>query len=258
MPKLFQYRLRCTTEAAYKYVWQSDTDAAPALCPTNTAHTIDGAQTAIVDHAGADPKLSANDVLLTVLQPQSPTYEMCDRDVRVETVTGAFEDLKINPGTLLEENWNEVSLVGKRKLVGGNMVECDDQADADLNCILTVWEYKAKKQSDSSEIAYEIRGGNLAPDPGLPAVERFDHRAYVVAAPDIPTAFGGAVKLFDGYLGAWGSDLESISPSARKLDPALGAGANILRFYFRHPQGVVAGKRSHLLRLITYRPQGSF
>jgi hypothetical protein len=257
MPTLLQYRLRCTTEAAYKYVWQPESDAVPTLCPTDTAHAVDAAQTAIIEKVGSDPKLSANDVLLTVLQPQSPTYEMCDRDFKFETVTGVFEDLKIDPGTLLEASWDEVSLVGKFKLVSGNMVECADQTDADLNCILTAWEYKAKKQSDASAIAYEIRGGNLAPEPGIPAAERFSHRAYVVAAPAIPVSFGGAVKLFDGYVGAWGNELESISPSARKLDPALGAGANVLRFYFYHPQGV-AGKRSHVLRLITYRPQGSF
>jgi hypothetical protein len=256
MPTLLQYRLRCTDEDAYKYVWLPDGDPVPTLCPTNTAHAIDSAAV-IVDHAGSQPKMSANDVLLLQPQPQSPGYEMCDRDIKLETVTGAIEDLKINPTTQKEDNWGEVTLVGKYKDVAGTMTECADQADADTTCILTIWDYKAKKQSDLSDMAYEVRGGNLSPDPAIPANERFSHRAYVVAAPGIPAAFGGQVRLFDGYLGVWGGDLESISPAARHLDPALGAGASVMRLYFYHPAGT-AGKRSHVLRLITYRPQGSF
>jgi hypothetical protein len=53
------------------------------------------------------------------------------------------EDLKINIETLKEVTWGELTLVGVYKDSGGAMAECSDQADADTNAILSVWEYTA-------------------------------------------------------------------------------------------------------------------
>jgi hypothetical protein len=46
MTTIYKYRIKCTTDDVYEYGWYEST---PTTCPTNTAHTIDTAQTAIVD-----------------------------------------------------------------------------------------------------------------------------------------------------------------------------------------------------------------
>jgi len=46
MTTVYKYRVRCTTENAWKIVW-GDTD--PTVCPTNTIHTIDTSLTSIID-----------------------------------------------------------------------------------------------------------------------------------------------------------------------------------------------------------------
>lgn len=52
--KLYKYRLWCSTEQAYKYVWSESGDVAPAACPTDTGHTLDGSKTVIVDTSGGE------------------------------------------------------------------------------------------------------------------------------------------------------------------------------------------------------------
>lgn len=47
--EVFRYRLWCETEEAFKFVWASNDDPVPTLCPTNTEHTIDETKTCIVD-----------------------------------------------------------------------------------------------------------------------------------------------------------------------------------------------------------------
>ena len=46
MTTLNKYRLYCNTDSTYEYIW-SETE--PTTCPTNTAHTIDANQTAIIE-----------------------------------------------------------------------------------------------------------------------------------------------------------------------------------------------------------------
>ena len=41
MPNLKQWRIYCQTEEKYHFIWQNAEDAAPTLCPTNTADTVD-------------------------------------------------------------------------------------------------------------------------------------------------------------------------------------------------------------------------
>ena len=83
-----------------------------------------------------------------------------------------------------------------------------------------------------------------------------DTQVYAVAAPEIPQANGGGVRLFDGFLHPFaGQDLEADNPVARTLDPAVSSAAAVLRFFLYYPSGV---KRSHVLRLVTYREPGSF
>lgn len=46
---LYRFRLRCVTENEYKFVWEESTNPVPALCPTNTSHTIDTNLTTVVE-----------------------------------------------------------------------------------------------------------------------------------------------------------------------------------------------------------------
>ena len=174
------------------------------------------------------------------------------------TQAAAVEDLRINVSTLKEEDWAgpELSLVNVYKLDAGNMVACTDQADADVNGILSIWDYKAYDQADGTTlIEYNLRNGALVADPVIPAGERFAHRAYVVVAPDLGQP--NYVRIFDGYLCGRPNEgeLSTESPVAKVLNPALAAGASNVRIYVYHPAGQ---SNAHVLWLMTYRPTGTF
>lgn len=49
MATYYKYRVRCTTDNVYEYWILSSNDSVPTTCPKNTFHTIDTAQTIIVD-----------------------------------------------------------------------------------------------------------------------------------------------------------------------------------------------------------------
>jgi len=80
-----RYRLRCTTDNKYEHVWANAADAAPTLCPTDTAHTVDTAQTSIVETAGDEAVKNEAGVLLTSPQVQTIGLQMCDRDILIKT-----------------------------------------------------------------------------------------------------------------------------------------------------------------------------
>ena len=46
---LYRWRVFCVTDNQYEYVWLDETQGQPAVCPVNTAHTIDAAQNRIVE-----------------------------------------------------------------------------------------------------------------------------------------------------------------------------------------------------------------
>jgi len=214
------------------------------------------------------PKLDEEGVTLSKPQPQDVGYEMCDRDFKIVTCkvsqAAAVEDLKQDPVTLREVAWTgpELKIVGVYKDAGpGALVSCVDQADADLNGILSVFDYKAYDQADGvTMIPYNIRSGSLVSDPAIdvaavPAA-RFQHRAYLIAAPDLGQPY--FVRTFDGYVAGRpnAGELSTESPTAKKLDPALVPGvSNVLRLYVHHPAGQ---SNSHILWLLTYRPSGTF
>ena len=214
-------------------------------------------------HDGA-PSAPSPELVLNKPQPQDIGFEMCERDFKITTCkmtqSDAVEDLLINIITLEEEEWAgpELSLVNVYKIDGtGSMIACTDQADADTNGVLTIYQYKAIDQSDgTTEISYDVRSGALVYDPAIPAVERFDHRAYIVAAPD--SGQSNYVRLFDGYIAARPAEgeLSTESPTAKLLDPSLAPGlSNVIRIYIYHPAGQ---SNSHILWLLTYRPLGTF
>lgn len=206
------------------------------------------------------PRLREDGIPYAVPKPSSYSLVMCDRDFRVNTCivdsAASVQDLKMNTQTNKEEPWNELSLVGVYKNVAGTMTLCDDQADADVNGVLSVWDYHAKVAGQP--ITYEMRDGMLYVDPTLPAGQEFDHRAYAIVAPAIPGAYGGSIAVFDSYLGANPDNLvAALSPQATVLNPGgpAGAAASTLRLYVVHPAG---SKLTHVLRLVTYRAPGTF
>lgn len=207
-------------------------------------------------------------------QPSTPGYFMCDRDFRLNTglLSGSFEDLAVNPTTLDRVSWNEIELDGvyKNDPISG-WIEVDDQADADANAELSVWTYQAKSQSTSALIPLDIRGGTLYVDTAvqdLSASDKWEHQFYVVMAPDLPTPYGGGVKFFDGYLLPYsGSQMSSLNQLATHLDPikwgapytdltGTSDGDNTkIRALLYYTKG---SKHTHVFRLITYRPPGTF
>lgn len=46
MTTIYKYRIRCTTDNKYEYIWD---DTLPTTCPANAAHSIDSSKTTIVD-----------------------------------------------------------------------------------------------------------------------------------------------------------------------------------------------------------------
>jgi hypothetical protein len=190
-------------------------------------------------------------------------WQMCDRDFKVTTGVfdgpSSFEDLQVNPTTLKQEDWNELTHVGVYKDVAGTMTLCTDQTDATNNGTLSIWSYSAKNPNDSNNlIAYEMRDGGLRIDPLLPANERWDHVAYAVGAPGIPGALGGSVRFFDGYMvPALDGDgvIHAKSAQATMMDPTASPAASELRLYIFHPAGA---QFSHVFRLVMFRAPGTF
>jgi len=205
------------------------------------------------------PYLDTDDVQLVRQHPQGPDHLLVNRDILFRTCVyedgSSFEDKRMDTSTNKEADWDEVKHVGVYKDVSGTMTQCDDQADADANGILSVWEYYAKDLSDgSSPILWETAGGKLYVDPDLPANEEWDHRFYAVGGPAIPYSMGGSIPFFDGYLQRFaGKELECCSDTVKVLDPntAAGVAGATIRFYFVHPAG---SKHEHVLRFVTYRP----
>ncbi len=232
----------------------------------------DGVEITVIEQVeiANSPVKREDGVVYSVPKPSSFGLVMCDRDFRINTSIfdsdDSLEDLKINPSTNKEENWNELSLHGVFKDDGGgNMVACTDQADANANCIASAWDYCAKLPVDQSLINYELRDGLLYVDPGLAAdwdamteEEKFGHRSYAMIAPEIPGAVGGSVAVFDSYLGiSPNRTVSALSPQATVLNPSGpgGGAAALLRLTIFHPPG---SKLSHVFRLVTYRAPGTF
>jgi hypothetical protein len=67
------YRIRCTTDNKYEYIWVNDGDSPPATCPTDAGHTIDMDASAIVETAS-----TAQDFAISSLLEEDES-----RDVRV-------------------------------------------------------------------------------------------------------------------------------------------------------------------------------
>lgn len=68
--KVLKYRLWCTTDSVWEEVWTPDGDPAPTLCPTNSAHTVDGVLTSITGSTGGAAPVNDGGAPI-----QAPTFE---------------------------------------------------------------------------------------------------------------------------------------------------------------------------------------
>lgn len=193
--------------------------------------------------------------------PNRPGYYLCDRDIKVKTSVYdsalSFEDKKVNLTTLKQENWDEVTSVGCYK--GDNDVGftlCDDQADADVNATLSVWDFWPHDQTvNKTPIGYDLKGGALAVIGTLQG-DKDLHRIYAVVAPNIPGAYGGGIRFFDGYLEPYeGGELSAVSQLAVFMNTTASTEATRLRLYIYYPPGAT---QSHIFRVIMFRPIGTF
>jgi hypothetical protein len=173
------------------------------------------------------------------------------------TLGSSCEDLFVDTADLKEKGWGELTQIGCYKLVAGDYVECTDDADAVLNAELSVWEYTAIDPGTHDLLKYEIRDGYLVVDSSLDAVnEKWDHRAYAIAAALIPAASGGSIRMFDGYLGPAPNGLiDAKSQQTSVMDPTVGPGASSLRLYVYYKK---ASTLCHVMRLVTYRAPGTY
>ena len=171
-------------------------------------------------------------------------------------VSNSLEDVKINPTTYTKGSWNELQQVGVYKDDAGSYVPCDDQTDAAANAILSVWRYCAHDQDTGLPVSVEIRDGHLIV--AADTSNSLEHQAYAIAAPQIPAYLGGSIVQFDAYLKFYaGQVLGATSPTAKALDPYApgGMAGGELRVYIYYPAGT---QNDHILRLVTYRPAGTF
>ena len=203
--------------------------------------------------------IPTNSAQRVAIQPGRTGFYMCDRDIRLNTamMTNSFEDLKINCSTNVEEDWGEFSLVGVYKDDGsGGRTGCADQADADSNALLSVYDYLANDQAETpTPLDIDLKGGCFWVDPALSG-DVWKHRMYAVLAPNIPATSGGRISFFDGYLEPYKEKwMDAINTIALSLNPTVSSEAARTRFWVFYPEGV---KQTHVLRLVTYRQAGTF
>jgi len=191
-------------------------------------------------------------------------FRLCNRDFLLNTAIfdgiDSFEDLYVNPADNKRYDWGEMSFMGcyKKDLTESSepMILCTDQADADANAILSVWDYVPRNLSDGSPTDIDILGGGLWVDKDLQGAnnaELLEHQVYVISAPNIPSSLGGRIKFFDGYLLPYKDrQMQAQSSRAIPLD-ATGAGGvegGRIRVWLYYPAGK---KQSHIFRLNTFR-----
>lgn len=197
------------------------------------------------------------DVQRVAVQPGRSGYYMNFRDFRLNTgvVSGSFEDLKVNPANFKRTGWGELFFIGCYKGDDASgYTACADQADADVNAVLSVWEFLANDQAQNPvNIDIDLMGGSLWVDSSLAGTgaELWKHQIYSLLAPGIPASMGGAVPFFDSYLypnqGTW---MDCVNTMALALDPSASPEAAKMRVYIYYPAGA---KQTHLLALKMYR-----
>jgi len=113
---LNKYRIWCDTDSKWEYQWADESDAVPTACPTDTGHSVDTAKTSVVEVQGKDPKLGADNILLTSpkLGAGSEKYfytpNMCDRLSWYHNSTVVTEFAMTDSGDQLTYNTNSTHI----------------------------------------------------------------------------------------------------------------------------------------------------
>ena len=223
--------------------------------------THDNTPTSQVDSVSIEGVVEGPENSLRVYPaPNRTGYYLCDRDIKLYTskVTTAdsVEDYKVNLSTKVQEDWDEAILIGCYKDDGGGgYTECADQADADTNACLSIWDFHPHDQTaDKTPINYDLKGGALALVGGLQglAEDKHLHRIYAVVAPNIL-----GIRFFDGYMEPYegGGEMSSINPLAVFLDVGQSPELSRLRLFIYYPKGV---GQTYIFRVIMFRPLNTF
>jgi hypothetical protein len=197
---------------------------------------------------------------------RNSNYRMCDRDIKLVTseYDNSFEDLKVELSqtfgahTYKELDWGEISLEGVYTCNPHTMEyeACSNQSEAETSGMLSVWDYQAKSQDTSgTPIEWDIAGGSFVVDDYLSG-NRWDHRFYVIAAPEVPNSLGGQIRFFDSYMALnEGKIIKSDNLEAKSLDPSANQLASKVKVLTYYPKGA---KQTHIFRLRTYRPPNTW
>lgn len=112
MATVYKYRVWCSTDSKYEYVWG---ETAPTTCPTNTGHTIDGAQTVIVEKAG-------NEIVEVTQEPAFKHKKLPDGNKLYSRTEGKSFALTAGVNDALDFNvpWNNAKLTGL-EIIGGEI-----------------------------------------------------------------------------------------------------------------------------------------
>lgn len=76
MSQVYKYRIWCSTENAYRYIWRDGEQGAPTTCPEDTAHSVDTNKVTVVDTADIAEELYSEYGGLVV----SATYDAVEDD----------------------------------------------------------------------------------------------------------------------------------------------------------------------------------
>lgn len=203
--------------------------------------------------------------------PNRPGYYANNRDIRLRTATlsDSFIDKGQNLLTYKQYDWDEITLVGVKKWENGvpevdDLVDCDNDGDAALNAVLSIWDLHCHDHSDPDPancniIPIDLMGGRLCVDAILEE-PRGEHVFYAVAMPEIPAIYGGKIPFFDAFLDRE-PVLESISDKAIGMDPVSPIdgsplpGMTKIRFFIWYPKGET---QEHTLQLLLFRQLGTW
>jgi hypothetical protein len=69
MADLYKYRLWCSTDNTWEYMWQEAELTAPTTCPTDTGHTVDTTKTSITEILLDKPKFDTDGDMVVAVAP---------------------------------------------------------------------------------------------------------------------------------------------------------------------------------------------
>lgn len=172
---IYKYRVWCSTENKWEYIWLEDTQSAPTSCPTNVAHTIDSNKTTIVSSSNVDPQTDSDNAIMSRQKIAKSGHHY----------QGMFAELKIGHADIYSKKKDNSTGVGfwtVTRYDSNNAVTSDNS-----QAVKTVYLFQATH--DVSIIGIKMWQS---------AAPTSDIRFWVEGAPHIPLANGGEVKFIEG------------------------------------------------------------